>query len=120
MTEPNQISNEKPSDRNTKSRKASQIKRTKCWIEDALIQLIKTGRFEDISITELCAKAGVGRPTFYRHFSGKTDVLQSRIHRQFEDFLAEAEELSSNEVTIPQLTSLHCAIGRPIRALWSW
>ncbi len=44
-------------------------------ITQALLELMKQKPFEDISITELCQKAGVGRVSFYRNFSNKQDIL---------------------------------------------
>ena len=46
-------------------------------IEDALAYLLENKEFEDISITELCRKAGVSRTAFYSHFHNKEDVIDS-------------------------------------------
>lgn len=45
----------------------------------ALLELMKTKRIDEISITELIAKAGVSRNSFYRNFNGKRDVLEKRL-----------------------------------------
>lgn len=44
-------------------------------IEDALAYLLEKKDFDDITITELCKKAGVSRTAFYSHFKNKVDVV---------------------------------------------
>ena len=41
----------------------------------ALVELMKEKDLDKITITEIVARAGVGRSSFYRHFSSKEDVL---------------------------------------------
>ena len=63
-------------------------------ITTALIQLLEEKHFEDISITALVKKAGVGRVSFYRNFESKEDVLRKYLH----DLLAEwGKEFESKE-----------------------
>lgn len=45
------------------------------YITEALLILIQKKNYRDISITEICAKAGVTRMSFYRNFRCKEDVL---------------------------------------------
>ena len=47
-------------------------------IAQGLLELMREKSYEAISISEICKKAGVGRTTFYRHFSengSKDDIL---------------------------------------------
>ena len=46
--------------------------------------LLKTARFEDVTITAICEAADVGRSTFYRIFDDKADVLIYRMDVAFE------------------------------------
>jgi len=48
-------------------------------LQDALILLIKTKPYDNISITELCKKAGVSRMSFYGNFKSKDDILNRII-----------------------------------------
>ena len=57
------------------------------YITIALLQLMKKKSFDRISITELCAKAGVSRMSFYRSFEGKTDILKKLAARISDDFI---------------------------------
>lgn len=45
----------------------------------AITLLLKEKDFEDISISELCKKAKVERPTFYNHFKDKEDFVIQMI-----------------------------------------
>lgn len=64
----------------------------------ALIQLMGKKDFNDISITELTKRAGVGRVSFYRNFEDKTDVLRKYLNDiQYEFMLSrEANRRNSN------------------------
>ena len=44
-------------------------------ITNALLELMKTMDYDSISITDIVAKAGVSRVTYYRHFKSKEDIL---------------------------------------------
>ena len=44
-------------------------------IADALFSLMKRKHFQQITVTEICDEAAIGRKTFYRNFDMKEDVL---------------------------------------------
>ncbi len=46
------------------------------YIVEALFMLMKEYAYEKISVTDITAKAGVGRATFYRYFKRKEDVIR--------------------------------------------
>lgn len=48
-------------------------------ISDALYQLLSQKTFNKITIENITEKAGVGRVTYFRHFSSKEEVLQFKI-----------------------------------------
>lgn len=45
-------------------------------ITASLIDYLKSGKIDDISISELCDRAGVGRASFYRNYDSKEDVIR--------------------------------------------
>lgn len=47
---------------------------TKVKIVFALESLLEGSRYEDITVSQICAKAGISRQTFYRHFGSKYDI----------------------------------------------
>ncbi|MGN0571274.1 MAG: TetR/AcrR family transcriptional regulator [Candidatus Fimenecus sp.] len=61
-------------------------------IELALLQLMKTKKFETISISEITKKAGVSRNAFYRNFTSKEDILKQYCDRVTKDFFDSVDE----------------------------
>jgi AcrR family transcriptional regulator len=52
-------------------------------ITEALIKKLKHKPLDDISVSELCDEAGVGRTSFYRNFESREDVIKKRIRSLF-------------------------------------
>ena len=55
-------------------------------ITDALLELLQDKPVGDISISELCDLAGIGRASFYRNFESKEDILQRYINKIFQEW----------------------------------
>lgn len=60
------------------------------YITEALLLLLKKKEYKDISITEICKKAGVSRISFYRNFESKEDILLKKIKNVTDSFLKES------------------------------
>lgn len=64
-------------------------------IQIALLQLLETKKFTEISIKELVEKAGVSRSAFYRNYKSKEEVAESLIedslNRKFRQAYQEIE-----------------------------
>jgi AcrR family transcriptional regulator len=60
------------------------------YILEALLILIRKKEWQDISVTEICDKAGVTRMSFYRSYESKEDVLQKWIVKVTDRFMAES------------------------------
>lgn len=52
-------------------------------ISDALFRLMEGRTFHEITVTELCREADVGRRTFYRNFDRKEDVVDLRLDQLY-------------------------------------
>lgn len=63
-------------------------RRTRKWLQDALIALMREKPFQQIQITELCRRAQVSRPAFYLHFRSKEELLLSHVDSIFDAFHA--------------------------------
>lgn len=50
-------------------------------ITETLLEMMKTSPLEKISISELVANAEVGRASFYRNYTDKSEVLRQEAHR---------------------------------------
>ncbi len=48
-------------------------------LEHGLMEMMRTTRFEDISISDLCQQMNIPRKAFYRYFSGKDGALHGLI-----------------------------------------
>jgi len=63
-------------------------------ILEALLILMSQKKFQDISITELCQKAGTSRMAFYRNFNFLRDVLVRHLDTLFEQYVEEMSSIS--------------------------
>ncbi len=60
-------------------KKDLRIIRTKKFLYEALIGLLKEKPFEEIKVSDICEKALINRSTFYAHYSDKYELLDSFI-----------------------------------------
>lgn len=58
-------------------------------LKNALLELLSEKTINDISISELVDKAGVGRASFYRNYNQKEDILKSHINDLFHEWMNE-------------------------------
>jgi len=58
------------------NRENQRVLLTKRMLLEALLNLLETKHVRDISVTELCGKAGINRTTFYKHYNTPNDVLE--------------------------------------------
>lgn len=58
--------------------------RTRDRLGDALIQLLLTKAFDDITVQEVLDRARVSRSTFYEHYRDKNDLFLSDVDQFFE------------------------------------
>ena len=61
-------------------------------ITAALLELLREKPIEEISISELCELAGIGRASFYRNFNSKEDILLAYIRKLFQEWTAEGSQ----------------------------
>ena len=55
------------------------VRSTRERLGDALVALIQEKRFDEITVQEVLRRAGVGRSTFYAHYSDKQDLFLGEI-----------------------------------------
>ena len=65
---------------------AENIELTKEYITNALFALMGEKPYEDITVTDITQKAGVGRATYYRHFRTKADIIRNYFEKETERF----------------------------------
>jgi AcrR family transcriptional regulator len=66
-------------------------RRTRKWLQEAFVELMKEKPFKRIQITEIADRAEVSRPAFYLHFHSKEELLISHIDVVFDEFYEEAK-----------------------------
>jgi len=57
------------------------VARTRALLQQAHLSLILEMGYERVTVRDICAKANVGRSTFYAHFRGKDDLKRSGLER---------------------------------------
>ncbi len=63
-------------------------RRTRQWLQGALIELLHEKPLREIQITEIADRAQVSRPAFYLHYHSKEELLMSHVDVVFEEFHA--------------------------------
>lgn len=81
----------------------AQAQRTRKWMLEALIDLMKEKPFEQITISELAQRAGLDRRTFYRHYRSKEEILTGRIQelaRVYETALRSSPTMNTHAIAL--------------------
>jgi len=63
-------------------------------MDEALLSLLPEKDFENITVKDVCARAGVNRSTFYLHYESTADLLVEAvalIHRRYQQRFPESE-----------------------------
>ncbi|MDJ0755190.1 MAG: TetR/AcrR family transcriptional regulator [Ardenticatenaceae bacterium] len=61
------------------------VRRTRRWLQKALVDLLREKSFSEISITDMTKQADLARVTFYQHFESKEALLLTLVS----DFFAQ-------------------------------
>lgn len=75
-------------------------------IVEATKPLIEQDGYEDLTIREICANAGITTGMFYRHFVSKDDVLTYCYMQELEAYFAKATEEYKDLPLVERLTQL--------------
>lgn len=79
--------------------------RTRQLLTEALGDLIRTKRYEAITVQEITERANVGRSTFYAHFTDKDDLVADSVRRMVGGL--EADEPNARNTFSPSLGLFH-------------
>ena len=79
--------------------------RTRQLLTDALGELIRTKRYEAITVQEIADRANVGRSTFYAHFTDKDDLVADGVRRMVGSL--ETDEPNARNTLSPSLGLFH-------------
>src|ERR1700737_2611044 len=82
-------------------------------LETVALRLFEQRGFDNVTVEDIAAEAGISARTFYRYFPAKEDVLQQQIARRSAGLRA---ALSARPVDEPPLQSLRRALAEEIGA----
>lgn len=92
---------------------------TKQHIREALIQLLLEEKFETISVSKLCQRAGINRGTFYLHYLDKYDLIETlkeeiiaQLRKNFEETTNTRDLLIANLSYLQQNYDLIYAVSQ--------
>lgn len=71
------------------NRSEAKFRNTAAKMNSALVALLESKEFADISIMDICNKAGVNRSTFYAHYDNTYDLLKEAHQGLINNFLTE-------------------------------
>ena len=109
-------------DRNSSALTAStpdaRIVRTRTALHDSLLALLEEKPFDDITVRDISARAGIGYATFFRHYASKNALLDELAA----DEIGELLTLALPDLRAIDTRSAAMAMCRHVderRALWS-
>lgn len=85
------------------------VKRTRKLITQAFFALLRSKKFEKISIQEIADSAMINRATFYAHYADKQDLYDSLIDDFLTDFVEVLDDVSpieGNKVHVKDIEAL--------------
>lgn len=72
-------------------------RRSRKWLKDALKDLLNEKAFDDISVTDISAKADVSRFTFYKHYENKEALLLNIVEDIFDQMYKQVDIDRANQ-----------------------
>ncbi len=69
--------------------------KTKGYISLALYRLMLSKDYEEITVKEICERAGVSRMSFYRYYNMKDDIFIDYCDERFEEFYNSVKDLKT-------------------------
>lgn len=73
------------------NRENQRVALTKRLLLEALLTLLETKHIQQISVTELCGRAGINRTTFYKHYNTPNDILEE-LERKYAAEMAQLQD----------------------------
>lgn len=68
-------------------------------ITEAMVELLKEKEMSNISISELCDKAQIGRTSFYRNFESKEEIIEFIIERKIDEWDSSRDKESEEGIS---------------------
>lgn len=75
------------------------VERTKKWIFQALISLLDEKPYTEIGISDITDRAGVTRPSFYRNYASKEDIIIQGLDAIFNEVILKVKEIGQTKTS---------------------
>lgn len=96
---------------------AQNIKKdTREWITLALLELLRSKKLAELTISELVKKAGVSRMAFYRNYDSLEQVLEEHYEPKFADIFNKIASQPNHEEKLAALTRFFQTVSPDFRA----
>ncbi|CAN5160750.1 hypothetical protein BH11ACT2_BH11ACT2_17390 [soil metagenome] len=79
----------------------ARVAQTRDSLVEAMLELLHDHDHQDVSISALCARADVSRPTFYQHFRTPDDVLALALEEKLDRVRAAADLATTSRSDAP-------------------
>lgn len=86
----------------TDIKKTSRNRFTRMCIGEAVIALMQERSFDEIKISDIVAKAGVSRMTYYHYYDSKTDILRDYLQEIIATYLRKVGVFSNPDKKTPK------------------
>lgn len=97
--------------------KDARVLQTRKALRKALLELLENSSFDDISIREIVASAGVGYNTFFRHYPDKESILQDIAAEEINELVSLSVPVLDAEDTLASCITL-CSHVAENKKLW--
>lgn len=77
---------------------------SKQWMEDALLKLMQTENYKEITIQEITDAAGLSRRTFYRNYFSKEEILEGCFYKIWLEY--ESLIRKQTDLTLPNIAKV--------------
>lgn len=84
----------------------------------AMLTLLETHRFDDLTVRQICKEAGIGYATFFRHYADKDALLSAVASQEIADLIAHSAGLLFS-ADMRGSTMALCDFVAGHRALWT-
>ncbi|MDN6640995.1 MAG: TetR/AcrR family transcriptional regulator [Tetragenococcus sp.] len=82
------------------------IQKTYDSLITALLEILKEKPIDKLTVNELCQKARIRRPTFYKHFNDKYDFFNFTIQTLQEHYIAQVDKETDDTHPVRYFTTL--------------
>ena len=83
------------------------VLKTQERLQNSLLEILETKKLKEITVKEICDKAGISRNAFYQHYSYKEDLYNQMITRATEGILDSIMPIIQDASAVKKRLSFH-------------